>query len=62
MTPTERSNPAILNGSRKARIAKGSGTNVMEINKLLKQFEETRKMMKTMTTSKIPGKGNFKRR
>jgi len=62
MTPTERSNPGILNGSRKARIAKGSGTNVMEINKLLKQFEETRKMMKMMTTSKIPGKGNFKRR
>jgi signal recognition particle subunit SRP54 len=62
MTPTERSNPGILNGSRKARIAKGSGTNVMEINKLLKQFEETRKMMKMMTTSKIPGKAGFKRR
>ena len=62
MTPTERSNPGILNGSRKARIAKGSGTNVMEINKLLKQFEETRKMMKTMTTAKHPGKGGFKRR
>ena len=62
MTPAERSNPGILNGSRKVRIAQGSGTNVMEINKLLKQFEETRKMMKMMTTSKIPGKGNFKRR
>jgi signal recognition particle subunit SRP54 len=61
MTPSERTNPGILNGSRKARIAKGSGTNVMEINKLLKQFEETRKMMKMMTTTKIPGKG-FKRK
>jgi signal recognition particle subunit SRP54 len=59
MTPSERTNPGILNGSRRARIAKGSGTNVMEVNKLLKQFEETRKMMKMMTTSKIPGKGAF---
>ena len=63
MTPTERTNPGILNGSRKARIAQGSGTNVMEINKLLKQFEETRKMMKMMTTSKMPaGKGMMKKR
>ncbi|MDR0542281.1 MAG: signal recognition particle protein [Dysgonamonadaceae bacterium] len=61
MTPAERTNPGSLNGSRKARIAKGSGTNVMEVNKLLKQFEETRKMMKMMTTAKMPGKG-FKRR
>jgi signal recognition particle subunit SRP54 len=58
MTPSERTNPGILNGSRRARIAKGSGTNVAEVNKLLKQFEETRKMMKMMTTAK-PGKGNF---
>ncbi|MDR2682251.1 MAG: signal recognition particle protein [Dysgonamonadaceae bacterium] len=57
MTPAERTNPGILNGSRKARIARGSGTNVTEINKLLKQFEETRKMMKMMTTAKMPGKG-----
>jgi signal recognition particle subunit SRP54 len=57
MTPVERTNPGILNGSRRARIAKGSGTNVMEVNKLLKQFEETRKMMRMMTTSKVPGKG-----
>jgi len=49
MTPKERSNPEILNGNRKARIAKGSGTNVQEINKLLKQFDETRKMMRMMT-------------
>jgi len=59
MTPVERSNPGILNGSRRARIAKGSGTAVSEVNKLLKQFEETRKMMKMMTTAKIPGKGTF---
>jgi len=59
MTPVERGNPGILNGSRRARIAKGSGTAVSEVNKLLKQFEETRKMMKMMTTAKIPGKGAF---
>lgn len=50
MTPGERSNPEILNGSRRARIAKGSGTNVQEVNKLLKQFDETRKMMRMMTS------------
>ena len=46
MTPEERSNPAILNGSRRQRIAKGSGTNIQEVNRLLKQFDDTRKMMK----------------
>ncbi len=50
MTPLERSNPEILNGSRRARIAKGSGTEVQEVNKLIKQFDETRKMMRKMTT------------
>jgi len=50
MTPAERSNPEILNGSRRARIARGSGTNVQEVNKLIKQFDETRKMMRMMTT------------
>ncbi len=49
MTPGERTNPSILNGSRRKRIALGSGTSVQEVNKLLKQFEETRKMMKAMT-------------
>lgn len=48
MTKQERVNPAILNGSRKTRIAKGSGTNIQEVNKLLKQFDEMRKMMKMM--------------
>ncbi|GHT76873.1 signal recognition particle protein [Bacteroidia bacterium] len=59
MTPVERTNPAILNGNRKLRIAKGSGTNVAEVNKLLKQFEETRKMMRMMTTQKMPAGKNF---
>lgn len=49
MTPAERTNPEILNGSRRARIAQGSGTNVPEVNKLIKQFDETRKMMRMMT-------------
>jgi signal recognition particle subunit SRP54 len=46
MTPAERSNPVLLNGSRRKRIAEGSGTTVMEVNRLLKQFDETRKVMK----------------
>ena len=46
MTPAERSNPMLLNGSRRKRIAEGSGTTVMEVNRLLKQFDQTRKMMK----------------
>lgn len=54
MTPIERANPTILNGSRRLRIAKGSGTNVQEVNKLIKQFDETRKMMRLLTNSK-PG-------
>lgn len=52
MTPGERSNPAILNGARRQRIAKGSGTTVQEVNKLIKQFDDTRKMMRMITTSK----------
>ncbi len=49
MTPEERQNPDILNGSRRKRIAKGSGTTVREINELMKQFEQMKKMMKTMS-------------
>lgn len=52
MTPEERSNPAMLDGSRRNRIAKGSGTSVQEVNRLLKQFEETRKMMKMVTQNR----------
>ena len=48
MTPYERNNPSILNGSRRRRIAEGSGTSIAEVNRLLKQFEDTRKIMKTM--------------
>lgn len=53
MTPEERSHPEILNGSRRQRIAKGSGTNIQEVNRLLKQFEQTRKMMKMVVGSKM---------
>jgi signal recognition particle subunit SRP54 len=48
MTPYERENPDVLNGSRRNRISKGSGQSIQEVNKLLKQFEDTRKMMKMM--------------
>ena len=49
MTPKERSNPGLLNTSRKTRLASGSGTNIMEVNKLIKQFDEMKKMMKMMS-------------
>ena len=49
MSPKERSNPEILNQSRRMRIAKGSGTNIQEVNRLIKQFDQTRKMMKLVT-------------
>ena len=48
MTPDERSNPGLINTSRKNRIAKGSGSNINELNKLLKQFNDMKKMMKLM--------------
>ncbi len=53
MTPKERTNPEILNGSRRNRIAKGSGTNIQEVNRLIKQFDQTRKMMKMITGSNM---------
>ncbi len=58
MTPEERENPNILNGTRRKRIAVGSGNDIQEVNKLIKQFEETRKMMKVM--SKGGGKNMMK--
>lgn len=68
MTPKERTNPEILNGSRRTRIAKGSGTNIQEVNRLIKQFDQTRKMMKIITGSnmgkmmgKMPKMPNFRR-
>ena len=64
MTPKERSHPEILNGSRKQRIAKGSGTTIQEVNRLLKQFEDTRKMMRMVTQAKNPARlmNNLRRR
>ena len=56
MTPDERQNPAILNGSRRKRVASGSGTTVQAVNQLLKQFDETRKMMKMVATGKNLGR------
>jgi len=52
MTPQERQNPKVLSGSRRKRIARGSGTSIQEVNRLIKQFGETSKMMKMMTTGK----------
>lgn len=67
MTPKERTTPTLLNTSRKNRIAKGSGTNIQEVNKLIKQFEDMRKMMKMMSNprnmtgmmSKLKGMGGM---
>ncbi|MDE6264354.1 MAG: signal recognition particle protein [Paramuribaculum sp.] len=56
MTKAERARPEIINTSRRQRIAKGSGTTIQEVNRLLKQFEETRKMMKAATSMKNPMK------
>ncbi len=60
MTPSERDQPSIINGSRKKRIAAGSGSSIQEVNRLIKQFDDTRKVMKMMTTgnkmSKMMGK------
>lgn len=58
MTPKERSRPDIIDGSRKKRIAAGSGTNITQVNNLLKQFDEMRKMMKKMNTMQASGKMN----
>ena len=52
MTPVERENPSVLNGSRRKRIAQGSGTSIQEVNRLIKQFEDTRKMMRMMSQGK----------
>ncbi|TVR68540.1 MAG: signal recognition particle protein [Marinilabiliales bacterium] len=56
MTPEERNDPVIINGSRRKRIADGSGTTIQEVNRLIKQFDETRKMMKMMTSGKKAGR------
>lgn len=55
MTPAERNDPSLLNGSRRKRIADGSGTNIQEVNRLIKQFTETRKMMRIVSQGKNLG-------
>jgi signal recognition particle subunit SRP54 len=64
MTPQERSNPSILNVSRKNRIARGAGVEVAEVNRLVKQFEQSKKMMKQMPGlmggGKMGKRGGFK--
>jgi signal recognition particle subunit SRP54 len=54
MTPIERNQPKVLNGSRRMRIAKGSGTSVTEVNQLVNRFEQAAKMMKTMSKGAMP--------
>ena len=53
MTPYEREHPEVINGSRRKRIADGSGTSLPEVNRLLKQFEGTRRMMKGAVTGTL---------
>ncbi len=62
MTPKERENPAILNSSRRARIAKGSGTNLQEVNKLIKQFDQMRKVLKMATDPHLSSMANMRAR
>ena len=62
MTPYERAHPEVLNGSRRKRIAAGSGTDIQEVNRLLKQFEQTRKMMHMVSNAKGPFKIGFGRK
>ena len=54
MTPAEREKPEIINAKRRERIAKGTGTTIADVNRLLKQFEETRKMMKMVAGGGLP--------
>lgn len=60
MTPKERANPDLLNGSRRLRIAKGSGNDIKEVNQFIKQFEEMKKMMKRMSSMPMGGGGKMK--
>jgi signal recognition particle subunit SRP54 len=54
MTPAERADPGLINGSRRKRIANGSGTKVQQVNQLVKQFDQMRKMMRSMVGGKMP--------
>ena len=62
MTPYERKNPSKIDTSRRRRIAKGSGTSIEEVNRLMKQFDETKKMMKMMSSGKMNAMKNIRRR
>ena len=62
MTPYERKHPAKIDTSRRRRIARGSGNSIEEVNRLMKQFEETRKMMKMMSSGKLNSMRNMRRR
>lgn len=62
MTPQERSNPELLNGSRRKRLAYGSGTDIQEVNRLLKQFGETKKMMKMVAGRPMKAAKNLKKK
>jgi len=59
MTPEERKDPEVINGSRRKRIAQGSGTSIQEVNRLLKQFRQTKKMMKQLNSGKMKKGGGF---
>jgi len=61
MTPGERRRPEIINGSRRLRIARGSGTNVQQVNRLIKQFGQTRKLMRQVGRGKVPDFGALMR-
>jgi signal recognition particle subunit SRP54 len=61
MTPQERRNPSLIKGSRRLRIAKGSGTNVQAVKALIKQFETMRKVMKQVSSGKMPDIGALMR-
>src|SRR5215211_8983006 len=61
MTPWERSHPEAIKGSRRLRIAKGSGTSVQQVNQLVKQFGEMRKLMRGLSSGKMPDLGALMR-
>jgi signal recognition particle subunit SRP54 len=61
MTPEERRRPELIKGSRRLRIAKGSGTTVQAVNQLVKQFDQMRKLMKSMSRGKMPDLGALMR-
>src|SRR3712207_121994 len=61
MTPAERANPALIDGSRRKRIAKGSGTTVQAVNQLVKQFGQMRKMMSQLAQGKMPNPAQLMR-